>query len=210
MFHGEILTLKVSRCQLLLNSFRGSCFKNNFLLKFCLYQIDCSDMSDECKENSISSKEEVIKDINLRRYIWFCMVAIFVLNSFSLIKCYKEIKSVDKTRLVSLYNLIFVIMLSVSDMIFGFVLAILAIFSCKFSGQYCLNDLEWRSSFACNVIGMLTIVSSQTSLNILALITGFRLYTVYKPFKDIYPLKNKIVFYYLFLGLYQYSCQLYQ
>ena len=173
-------------------------------------QIDCSDRSDECKENSISSAEEVIKNSSLRIYIWFCTVAIFVLNSVSLIKCYKEIKIVDKTRLVSLYNLIFVLNLSVSDTIFGFVLAILAIFSSKYSGHYCLNDLEWRSIFACNVIGMLTIVSSQTSLNILALITGFRLYTVYKPFKDIYPLKNKIVFYYLFLGLYQYSCQLYQ
>ena len=79
-------------------------------------------------------------------------------------------------------------------MIFGFVLGILAIYSSKFSGNYCLNDLKWRSSLACNVIGMLTIISSQTSLNILALITWFRLYTVYKPFKDIYHLKRKIVY----------------
>ena len=105
-------------------------------------QIDCSDRSDECKEDSISSKEEVIKNPNLRKYIWFCTVAIIVLNSFSFIKCYKEIKNVDKTRLVSLYNLIFVIMLSVSDMIFGFVLAILAIFSFIISGQHFLNGLE--------------------------------------------------------------------
>ena len=32
-------------------------------------QIDCSDISDECKENSISSKEEVIKNSRLRKYI---------------------------------------------------------------------------------------------------------------------------------------------
>ena len=157
-------------------------------------QIDCSDRSDECEKNSISSAEEIIKNPNLRKYIWFCTVAIFVFNTIAIVKCYKEIKNVDKTRLVSLYNLIFVFNLSVSDMIFGFVLAILATFSSKFSGHYCLNDLEWRSSLACNVIGMLTIVSSQTSLNILALITGFRLYTVYKPFKDIHDFKNKIVY----------------
>ena len=157
-------------------------------------QIDCSDRSDECKDNPISSAEEIIKNPTLRKYIWFSTVAIFFLNIIAVIKCYTEMKNLDKTRLVSFYNLVFVINLSISDIIFGFVLATLALFSSKFSGKYCLNDLEWRSSLPCNVIGILTIVSSQTSLILLALMTGFRLYTIYKPFNSLDKFKNKVIY----------------
>ena len=34
-------------------------------------QIDCADRSDECTNNMISSSEEIVKNINLRKYIWF-------------------------------------------------------------------------------------------------------------------------------------------
>ena len=155
-------------------------------------QVDCSDRSDECMVNPISSAEEIIKNLNLRKYIWFSIVAIVVLNTFAIIKCCNEIKNLDKTRLINYYNLIFLINLSFSDIIFGFVLATLAFFSKKFSGYYCLNDLRWRSSIPCNVIGVLTIISSQTSLNLLVLMTGFRLYTVYKPFNSLHDFKKKI------------------
>ena len=130
------------------------------------------------------------------KYIWFYIVAIIILNIFAIIKGCNEIKNLDKTRLISFYNLLFVINLSFSDIIFGCVLATLAFFSTKFSGYHCLNDFEWRSSIPCNVIGILTIISSQTSLNLLVLMTGFRLYTVYKPFNSLHDFKNRIFFSY--------------
>ena len=157
-------------------------------------QVDCSDRSDECKVNPISSAEEIIKSPNLRKYIWFSTLAIIALNIISITKCCNKIKNLDKKHLVRFYNLMFVINLSFSDLIFGFVLATLAFFSNKFSGYYCLNDFKWRSSIGCNVIGMLTIISSQTSLNLLVLMTGFRLYTTYKPFNSLHSFKTKFTF----------------
>ena len=134
----------------------------------------------------------MIKNLNLRKYIWFSIVAIIFLNTFAIIKCCYEIKSLDKTRLVSFYNLMFIINLSFADIIFGIVLVILAFYSNKNSGYYCLNDFRWRFSISCTVIGILTIVSSQTSLNLLVLMTGFRMYAVYKPFNSLHNFKTKV------------------
>ena len=82
--------------------------------------------------------------------------------------------------------------MSFSDIIFGFVLSVIAFSSTKFSGDYCFEDFNWRISFLCDAIGVLTLLSSQTSLNILVLITGFRLYSCYKPFKSLRVKRYKI------------------
>ena len=75
--------------------------------------------------------------------------------------------------------------LAFSDILLGFVLFFITLKSRQLSGEYCSKDLEWRSSVGCEVVGVLTLFSSQTSLLILLLVTGFRLYTVYRPYKSL-------------------------
>ena len=48
------------------------------------------------------------------------------------------------------------------------------------------------------MIGCLTVVSSQTSLNILVLMTAFRLYTVYRPFESLDIKKHRVYLLLLF------------
>ena len=153
---------------------------------------DCSDRSDECKESPISSVTEMIKNPYLRKYIWVTFIGIIVFNAVVIIKNIKKIKSLDGKQKIKYYNLIFILNLSFSDIIFGFVLCVIAITSSKFSGDYCFQDFNWRTSFLCDVIGILTLISSQTSLNILVLITGFRLHSVYQPFKSLNIRKYKL------------------
>ena len=159
-------------------------------------ELDCADLSDECKENSISSAEQMIKNYYLRQYVWITFVFVILSNAFVLKNNFEKLKNVVDKRSTKYYNLLFVLNLSFSDVIFGFVLGAIAITSNKFSGLYCTKDLEWRSSLSCNIIGIITLVSSQASMNILVLLTGFRLYTVYKPFKSL-DIKIKKVYFLL-------------
>ena len=155
-------------------------------------EFDCEDRSDECSENPISSVKEMIKNIYLRKFMWITLVGIIVLNIFVMKNNYKNIKKIDDDLSTKYYNLVFILNLSFSDIIFGIVLSVIAFSSSKFSGVYCTSDFKWRSSTTCEVLGVLTFISSQTSLNILVLLTGFRLYTVYKPFKSLEIKKYKI------------------
>ena len=159
-------------------------------------ELDCSDLSDECRENPISSAKQMIKNPYLRNYIWVTFISIIVLNAVVIKESVKTLKNYDEKHSAKYYNLVFVLNLALSDVIFGFILAVIAFNSNKFSGMYCSKDFEWRSSLVCNVVGISTLVSSQTSLNILVLMTGFRLHTVYKPFKSLDKEKVGYVFCY--------------
>ena len=90
----------------------------------------------------------------------------------------------------------FVIYLSFSDIIFGFVLASIAFKSTMFSWKNCQKNLESRSSFLCNTLGIFTLstlLPSQASLNVLVSMTNFsRLYKFYKQFKTLDTMKLKI------------------
>ena len=154
--------------------------------------LDCSDRSDECKESQISSVRQMIKNDHLRKYIWVTLVGIVVFNSIVIRRNIKILKKIDKEQLIKYFNLVFVLNLSFSDIIYGFVLSAIAYSSQKFSGSYCASSFVWRSSLSCDIIGCLTVISSQTSLNILVLMTFFRLYTVYKPFKSLDTKKHRV------------------
>ena len=155
-------------------------------------QLDCADRSDECKENTISSVEEMIKNKYLRYFVWISFLGIVVFNLIVITSTLKQLKNIDNKHSIKYYNVLFVLNLSFSDIILGFVVGTIAFLSTSFSGKYCEIDLEWRSSFLCKTLGALTLFSSQTSLNLLVLMTSFRLYTIYRPFKSLDDIKFKI------------------
>ena len=157
-------------------------------------ELDCADVSDECKESSISSLKEMIKDDRLRNFVWVFSFGTIVFNLFVIIKNLTKIKELVDTKSTKFYHLLFILNLSLSDVIFCFVLGAVAFKSSIYSGVYCAKDFEWRSSLSCNIIGVLILISSQTSLNILVLTIGFRLYTVYRPYKSLDIKKQKVYF----------------
>ena len=125
----------------------------------------------------------MIKSSLLRSFIWIISLSSITLNIIVVLKSVFDVKKIADRSKIVFHKTVLVINLAVSDSIFGFVLLFLIAKSKEFSGQYCSKDLEWRSSSACSSIGVLRMISSQTSLYLLLLITGFRVYTVKRPFK---------------------------
>ena len=156
-------------------------------------ELDCVDLSDECKDNPISSVKEMIKNTYLRQFVYVTLVGIIVFNVIVLKKNLKKLKSINDNQLTKYFNLIFILNLSFSDLIYGLVLAVIAYSSNKFSGVFCTNNFYWRSSLLCKAMGVLTFISSETSLNILFLVTAFRLYSVYYPFKCL-DIKKRTIY----------------
>ena len=107
---------------------------------------DCNDRSDECKENQFSSAKEMIENTHLRKFIWISFSGIILFNLTVVTNNLKEIKSAVNKSSIRFYNLLFIVNLALSDILYGFVLGSIAFQSNKFSGNYCLNDFEWRSS----------------------------------------------------------------
>ena len=143
---------------------------------------DCSDRSDECQETAFSSAKEMLKNPALRVIIWIVAVCIIISNFAVLTKHYRKTSVIQSKSSVAYLNTVLLINLAFSDIIYGFTLLVIGIKSQQFSGNYCQYDLEWRSSVGCNVIGAFTIISSQTSLNLLTALTGLRLYLTFRPF----------------------------
>lgn len=143
---------------------------------------DCSDNSDECLSNDFSSANELIKNHFLKNFVWFSSTITLVANIIVMTNNIKKLQTIPYKHSVSYVNTLLVTHLAFSDMLMGIALFLLAVNSKSFEGQYCINDRIWRSGSTCNLIGALTVVSSQTSLNILVILTGFRAYITIKPF----------------------------
>ena len=101
------------------------------------------------------------------------------------------------TRLIqrpcSYYNTAILLNLAISDCVMDVTLLVVGFKSAEFSGKYCYNDYHWRSSNLCNVVGIMTVVSSETSLTMLVLLTAMRLYIVVYPFRAS-ELRVKVVY----------------
>nr|XP_039257079.1 low-density lipoprotein receptor-related protein 2-like isoform X3 [Styela clava] len=149
---------------------------------------DCDDNSDECPdnwndENPLSSPEEMIKLPFLRHFIWF-MACIAILGNIGVIieTYYSEIKSQSSS--MSRCNRILIMNLAFSDFLMGVTLLVIGVKSVSMSGEYCLEDKKWRMSGLCNAIGVMTVLSSETSVFSLVALTVYRLYGIHRPFQS--------------------------
>ena len=104
-----------------------------------------------------------------------------------------------RSRLVKLWNSILVLNLASADLLMGIYLTWLAVVSTLYEGrshpqptelQYWNVDRKWRTSMACESLGILLVISSQTSVFTLVSLTTLRLYTIMRPFA-CYRLKFK-------------------
>ena len=79
---------------------------------------------------------------------------------------------------VAFANHLLIINLALADLLMGLYLLILSIFDALYSGIYCLKSMEWLSSNTCSFLGVLVVVSSQTSVLTLVILGTVRLITV--------------------------------
>ena len=73
--------------------------------------------------------------------------------------------------------------LAVSDGLMGAYLITLGVKDLLWRGEYYLHDVKWRSSLACQIIGATSLLSSEVSLMLMALISADRLKNIVFPFR---------------------------
>ena len=78
---------------------------------------------------------------------------------------------------------IMLINLAVSDGVMGIYLITVGVKDLVWSGAYYLHDSEWRSSWFCQVTGAISVMSSEVSVMLIALISADRMKNVVFPYK---------------------------
>ena len=77
-------------------------------------------------------------------------------------------------------NRLLVLNLAAADLLMGFYLLILGGAGAFYNGEFCTYRVTWLTSGTCSFMGVLVVISSETSVLTLVLLTAARLYGVYK------------------------------
>lgn len=72
--------------------------------------------------------------------------------------------------------------LAVADFLMGVYLLIIAVMDVKWKGEYFKHDITWRSGIGCQITGMISMLSSETSVIFLTIVTADRLICIVFPF----------------------------
>ena len=152
----------------------------------CNGKQDCDDNRDEqdCKDNEnsvFSSEQEMIANFALKSCFWIMSIVVISGNLYVITSKVRLFLTVKLDKCLK-YQHLFILNISIADMIMGIYLLIIAVFSFYYSGYYGQIDFEWRSSLRCSLIGSLAILSSEASCLFMVLLTSTRLYAIYKPF----------------------------
>ena len=152
--------------------------------------IDCSDGSDECSSdfftNTIFSSEDfMIKHNCLQGMVWVMALFAILGNCITCVKTvfvlkHVMIKQKQLTKIAIAYNLL-ILNLAVADFLMGIFLLCIGIQNVKTKGSYCYHDRSWRSGTQCEVLGVISFLSSEVSIVTLAFLATYRLYCVLKP-----------------------------
>ena len=143
---------------------------------------DCPDGSDECVNDNFSDPFEMIRNGWLRGFVWVSALVTLAANALVSWQHLRTIRDTSDKKSVPFLNAVLLLNLSGSDALMGCALLSIAVKSTLFSGVFCHHNYAWRTSTTCHLTGMLTMVSSQTSMNMLVLLTSLRLYHTTHPF----------------------------
>nr|XP_039259229.1 G-protein coupled receptor GRL101-like isoform X2 [Styela clava] len=162
---------------------------------------DCTDWSDECptidqstSTDGFSSRYELIANPILRAVVWIMGLLSLGGNGVVIFHETRRLRNSNrKLTAIVIANRLLILNLAFSDVIMGIYLLSLGIAGLAMQGVYCSRDLIWRSSAACTTLGILSVISSETSVITMVLLTSCRLYAIFKPFKSSRHPKMKIV-----------------
>jgi len=162
-------------------------------------RMDCTDWSDECPIKSkpqigglISSRYELVATPALRVVVWLMGILAISGNLIVIRDLIRDLRIIPSTSKSSLslskkvfkYNSLLVLNLALADLIMGIYLLILGVNVALHSGNYCSKKIEWLSGDMCKYMGIMVVVSSETSVFTMVLLTSIRLTAVINPFKQ--------------------------
>ena len=105
-------------------------------------------------------------------------------NTVVLIKTFLELyhalrrRSHSSINRISICNKIMIVNLAFSDFLMGIYLLLIIIKTLQFSGNYCIKQLSWLQGTECTFLGVLAVISIQSSILLMVLMTSYRLYGV--------------------------------
>ncbi|XP_022807967.1 G-protein coupled receptor GRL101-like [Stylophora pistillata] len=144
---------------------------------FCCYAIKSIEGVDcDSPINEFSSCDDLMKNEAVQVCIWILGILALLGNVLVIIwrAADKEESRVQSCLLTNL---------AVADLFMGVYLLTIAIMDSRWRGEYFKHDIKWRSSIGCQIIGALSMLSSEVSVLILTIITIDRLICIVFPFK---------------------------
>ena len=133
--------------------------------------VECDSPGDE-----FSSCDDLMKNETLQICIWILGILASLGNLLVLIWRMID-KEENRVHSFLLTNL------AVADMLMGIYLLTIAIMDVRWQGEYFKHDIEWRSGVGCQIVGVLSMLSSEVSVLILTIITMDRFLCIVFPFK---------------------------
>nr|CAB3262641.1 uncharacterized protein LOC100181212 [Phallusia mammillata] len=149
---------------------------------------DCWDGSDECpigsfKENAFSSMLYMIKNDGLRVMVWIMALVALCGNTVVIWHTGRRLVKMKRLSPMMRTNLVLVLNLAIADFLMGFYLLVLAVQNARTAGEYCQEDYIWRTSSTCESIGTLAMISIQSSVMFLVILTSYRVVSLLRPFR---------------------------
>ena len=125
---------------------------------------------------TVSSCDDLIENPILRVLLWLMAITAFCGNLIVIVY-----RLVWDTQCLRHPHGIFVLNLSVSDLLTGIYLLIIAGADTRFRGRYVLHDSNWRYGAGCHLAGFITTFSCETSAMFILLITVDRFLAIQFP-----------------------------
>ena len=139
-------------------------------------------------DDSFASCESMFRDSAPRKSIWAIGILSLLGAVFVIVW-----RLIFKER--NVVQLIMLMHLAVGDCLMGVYLVTLGAKDLLWSGSYYLHDFQWRSGLSCQVTGAISVLSSEVSVMILALISADRLKNIVFPYhgRGLTPRKAHIL-----------------
>ena len=128
------------------------------------------------ENDDFANCESMFKSPTPRKSIW-AIGSLSLAGSVFVITWRSVFKDTNTAQSIMLLHL------AVSDGVMGAYLITLGVKDVLWRGEYYLHDFEWRSSLACQITGATSLLSSEASLMLMALISADRLKNIVFPFR---------------------------
>ncbi|XP_075680117.1 uncharacterized protein LOC113790232 isoform X2 [Dermatophagoides pteronyssinus] len=141
--------------------------------RHCTYALNvrvCTPRGD-----GISSVQHLLDSVILRIAVWIVAMIAMIGNCLVIIGR----MMIHELNVVHSF---FIKNLAMADLLMGIYLFIIAYYDIKFRNHYILFEEEWRLSWQCTFAGIISTISSESSVFILAIITIDRYLSVMHPF----------------------------
>ena len=117
-----------------------------------------------------------MKNTTLKVFIWILGISALIGNLLVIGRRLSNKDRESNTHSFLLTNL------AIADFLMGLYLIIIASVDIKWKGEYFKHDVEWRSGVGCQITGILSLLSSEASVGMLAVVTCDRLICIVFPF----------------------------